>query len=644
MKRRFIQTGLATIFGIGLLALSLGWMAHNARAMQAALKEQQVNENGFGDYLNKQIPSLAIFDDYLYAGTWHWISETASAQIWRSVDGLNWEMVDERPVDGAGAMISFDSSIYAGSWDGNIWASPNGITWTEVITDGFNGSDQGIAHFAIYEDTLYASTWYTGTQIWRTDNGSDWELFIDHGLGDLNNYGAPSSEVFNGYLYWGVGNGATGAQLWRTDGITMTAVITDGFGSPENEAVSSLAFFKDMLYAGITSFPNGAQVFRSTNGSDWQPVSGGFTYTETNSINSLEVYLGKLYLMVQNDLTGLEVWRTDNGSQWEQVGFNGFGDPANTMTYWDNATLVFKDKLYTGVMNWPTGVEVWQLSELKNTYMPLLFKNYANIETGKIVFSSARDGMGEIYTMKYNGSAATRLTFNNVDDLSPDWSPDGSRIAYSSKLSGEWEIYVMDADGSNQIQLTTMTNCFVPQWSPDGTRIAFYTRQSNNNIIYTMDPDGNNLFQVTEPVVSAYDPYWSPDGTKIAFQSTRTIPGIYIIDPDGTDQELLLEASDVVYFAWSPDGSKLALTKTVLPSYTVDLFIYDIASGLTTRVTDTALNHNSVDWSPEGRYLIFHSNLDEFSNFDVYSITLDGKKITRLTDNPAGDSEADWVK
>ena len=372
MKTRVIQTGLAIVLGLGIVVMLVGFMAHQAWAMTTSLNLQQVNENGFGDYLNKQIPSLVSFDDYLYAGTWYWIAETASTQIWRSVDGQNWKLVDVRLVNGVGDMASFGESIYAGSWDGHIWSSPDGITWTDVITNGFDGSDQGIAHFAVYADSLYASTWYTGTQIWRTHNGIDWELFIEHGLGDLNNYGAPSSEVFNGYLYWGVGNGVSGAQLWRTDGITMTAVVTDGFTNASNEAISSLAFFNDMLYAGINSYQNGAQVFRSANGSNWQPVSGGFTHPQTFSINALEVYHNQLYLLVQNNETGLEVWRTATGSQWEQVGFNGFGDPANTMTYWDNATLVFKDKLYTGVMNWPTGVEVWQLSDFLQNFIPLV--------------------------------------------------------------------------------------------------------------------------------------------------------------------------------------------------------------------------------------------------------------------------------
>lgn len=643
MKHRLIRIGLAFTIGLGCISIMIGWVHHQAQA-SLSLRMQQVNQNGFGDYLNKQIPSLAAFDDYLYAGTWHWFSETASAQIWRSADGMNWEQVDDQSRNGTAAMISYKDSLYAASWDGYVWSSPDGLSWTDIITDGFDGSNQGIAHFAVFSDALYASTWTDGSQIWRTDNGTDWEPWVIDGLGDPNNFGAPSSEIFNGYLYWGVGNAVTGAQLWRTDGITTTAVITDGFGSLANEAVSSLALYHDMLYAGISSFQNGVQIFRSTDGTDWLNVPGDFTHPQANAVNALEEYNGQLYLFVQNDATGLEVWRSANGLDWAQVGFNGFGDAANTITYWDNATLVFKDKLYTGVQNWPEGVEVWQLSEVQNTYLPLVFKNYSPADRGKIAFVSNPDGLGEIFSMNDDGSGVIRLTHNTSEDSSPDWSPDGSRIAFASNRSAAWEIYVMNADGSGQTQLTTLNRCYSPQWSPDGTKIVFYSRQSNNNIIFTMHPDGTHVFQVTDPAMSAYDPSWSPDGSKIAFISTRTTPGIYVIDADGTNQELVLESIDIVYFSWSPDGKKLALSKYALPNTNFDLYVYDFASEATTRITDTSSNHNSVDWSPDSRQLIFYSNLDDVSNWDIYTISLDGFYINRLTDQPAVDSEADWVK
>ncbi len=40
-----------------------------------------------------------------------------------------------------------------------------------------------------------------------------------------------------------------------------------------------------------------------------------------------------------------------------------------------------------------------------------------------MAFTSNRDGDGEIFTLKPDGSNKTQLTKNTVDDFDPDWQP-----------------------------------------------------------------------------------------------------------------------------------------------------------------------------------------------------------------------------
>ena len=72
--------------------------------------------------------------------------------------------------------------------------------------------------------------------------------------------------------------------------------------------------------------------------------------------------------------------------------------------------------------------------------------------SGRIVFSSNRDGNSGIYVMKGDGTGQTRLTYDSWGDYSPVWSPDGNKIAYSPCPSG-CGINIMNSDGSGQIQL-----------------------------------------------------------------------------------------------------------------------------------------------------------------------------------------------
>jgi Tol biopolymer transport system component len=122
---------------------------------------------------------------------------------------------------------------------------------------------------------------------------------------------------------------------------------------------------------------------------------------------------------------------------------------------------------------------------------------------GKIAFTSTRDGDYEIYTMEPDGSNQTRLTNNSGYDISPKWSPDGTKIAFlrANVFQLGYDIYVMNADGSNQTRLTN--NLVVvepPDWSPDGTRIVFHFQSgvgnSFTNEISVVNADGTNLTQL----------------------------------------------------------------------------------------------------------------------------------------------------
>jgi hypothetical protein len=364
MNRKFLLLCVACLPGliiVGLLGLAISAQASTGNGL---FDWNQVNSDGFGIPSNGQIPSLAVFKDYLYAGTQNYGTQPNTAQVWRTSNGTDWFKVDDRVANACAAMQVYKDYLYCGSWDGKIWRTQDGTSWGFVIQDGFGNPVNGIARFAVYSDTLYAGTWSsTGTEIWRTSDGLDWEQFGLDGInGNLDNGGMIATEEFDGYLYLGVGNWITGAQVWRTDGITLTAIITGGFGITQNASVSALAAFGDHLYASLWSSDT-IHVWRSSNGADWvHVINNNIGGAGVKWENALVVYNGWLYLALTNEDTGAEVWRTPNGDVWEQVGFSGFGDANNTSTYWDNASVVFKDSLYVAMRNVVTGGEIWRLT------------------------------------------------------------------------------------------------------------------------------------------------------------------------------------------------------------------------------------------------------------------------------------------
>ena len=175
--------------------------------------------------------------------------------------------------------------------------------------------------------------------------------------------------------------------------------------------------------------------------------------------------------------------------------------------------------------------------------------------TGKIAFSSNRDGNREIYVMNPDGGAQTRLTSNSAADGFPAWSPDGAKIAYASNRDGNWNIYVMKPDGGGQTRLTSDTaSDLSPVWSPDGARIAFQSNRAGNYEIYAMNPDGSGQTRSTDNRVLNWRRAWSPDDTKYAFASQRDGNwDIYVRNADGSGQTRLTKNQGRnTSPAWSP--------------------------------------------------------------------------------------------
>jgi dipeptidyl aminopeptidase/acylaminoacyl peptidase len=142
-----------------------------------------------------------------------------------------------------------------------------------------------------------------------------------------------------------------------------------------------------------------------------------------------------------------------------------------------------------------------------------------------------------------------------------------------------------------------------PAFSPDGGTIAFLRGEvaqrgasdgrEKKKQIYLIPVDGGEARALTSLSQGAGAPYWSPDGTAIAFAA-----GI-----DYGEEEKPDRAKDpyrVTRNVWRFDGiGDLDLAVT-------NLYVTDVASRLTSRITDHDGMVGSIRWSPDGS-LIFYS-------------------------------------
>ncbi len=114
------------------------------------------------------------------------------------------------------------------------------------------------------------------------------------------------------------------------------------------------------------------------------------------------------------------------------------------------------------------------------------------------------------------GKRRERLPSNSTRlEHTPQYSPDGKRIAFASDRSGSHEIWVCGADGSSPVKLTSFGGPYLggPVWSPDGRRLAFSVRFGEHDEIYLLGSEGGK----PEHLIRGSGPTWSRDGRWIYF-------------------------------------------------------------------------------------------------------------------------------
>jgi len=255
----------------------------------------------------------------------------------------------------------FNGQMYAGTWSAQVWRTPDGQTWNQVTPSGWPTSTT-VMDAQVFDGRLYVATASdNGGEIWRTD-GLNWTQVVTAGFGITNNYGINALAVFGGAIYAATSAADGVMQVYRSatgDAGAWTAVVSDGFGGGGVWQDVTMDVYNGQLYLGLGR--NGtAELWRSGDGVNWTAVFLNGLASGNSMVSAMAEFNGAFYIGLHNETSGGQVWRSTNGLAWTQVVAGGLGNPSNRRPH---GLIVFNNRLYLVFSNLETGVEVWRSAD-----------------------------------------------------------------------------------------------------------------------------------------------------------------------------------------------------------------------------------------------------------------------------------------
>jgi dipeptidyl aminopeptidase/acylaminoacyl peptidase len=239
-------------------------------------------------------------------------------------------------------------------------------------------------------------------------------------------------------------------------------------------------------------------------------------------------------------------------------------------------------------------------------------------------------------------------TFMDMESVgNPAISPDGKQIIFTrtwvDKAKDQYRsnLWIVEADGSRVRELTSgARNDSSPEWSPDGKRIAFLSDRDGTNQLHVMWLDTREVAQLTHLEQAPTNIKWSPDGKWIAFTAFQadTDPILNIKLPERPrGAEWAKPAVLVDRLSWAADG------RGPTPKGNTHVFTVDATlGGVPRQITSGKFSHNGFDWSADGKTMVVSGIRKPDAEYtrndsEIYAVDLATLEVKTLTDRNGPD-------
>jgi tricorn protease len=258
----------------------------------------------------------------------------------------------------------------------------------------------------------------------------------------------------------------------------------------------------------------------------------------------------------------------------------------------------------------------------------------ASASSGAIVYAQF-DSLHVYDTATHKDQAVPVSVTGDMQELLPHWekvsknilhsgiSPAGARAVFEA----HGEILTVPAEKGDVRDITNTPGTAErdPAWSPDGKSIAYFSDASGNYDLHVRDQNGlepARIINLGNPPSFFYRPTWSPDSKRIAYADKRL--NLWYVDldhptPVKVDTNLFEFAEDDFNQEWSPDSQWIVYSK-ILPNYQHAVFVYSLATGKSTQITDGMSDCLYPNFDKNGKYIYFTATTN--SGLSAYGLDM----------------------
>ena len=307
-------------------------------------------------------------------------------------------------------------------------------------------------------------------------------------------------------------------------------------------------------------------------------------------------YKNKIYFASDRDLTlNIYSYDTDTKETKQITTYKEFDvmwpSGENGMLAYENGGYIYKLNVETGLSEKVTVNINFDnpntLPYFKN--VSEFIENFSVSPTGKRALFDAR---GDIFSVPAEKGITENITnTQGIREMLPAWSPDAKYISYVSDATGEYEIYILEnkkGAAPKQITFNSKSWKYNPIWSPNSKYILFFDRTLKLRIL-TIETG------IIKDIANAY-------------------------------------SNEIQDYQFSPDSRWVTYSNNAENGNSA-IWVYNIESGLSNKLTDNTFSEFSPVFSKCGNYIFFLSNRDfnlEFSSFEFTYLYNNATRIYAL--------------